>query len=141
MDRDGYIESIEDMFAETLNHFVSGVSECSIYSGNINLIDDAALDRFMLLSNRVITSIHLADKYIGTEIMPDEIEQELLLSWVVLGAATEYALAIFLAIYPEQTLTHIPEIQGIRHRKIEDLSFDDLIKFYQGVANFNRKFL
>lgn len=29
----------------------------------------------------------------------------------------------------------LTEIQGIRHRKIEDLSFDDLIKFYQGVAD------
>lgn len=135
MARDSYVESIEDMFSETLNHFVSGVSECSVYAGNVELVDDAALDRFALLSNKVISSILLADMYIGTEKFSDEIEQELLLSWVVLGAATEYALAIFLAIYPEQSLKHIPEVQGIRHRKIEDLSFDDLIKFYQGVAD------
>lgn len=40
-----------------------------------------------------------------------------------------------MAIYPEQSLKHIPEVQAIRHRKIEDLSFDDLIKFYQDVAD------
>ena len=139
MDKDDFIESVEDMFAATLNRFVVEIAACSTFSGNIQLVDGVALDRFSLLAERVICSILVADRYIETEQVPIEIEQELLLSWVVLGAATEYALAIFLAIYPEQSLKQIPEIKGIRHKKIEDLSFDDLIKFYQNVSDFSQE--
>ena len=134
MDRDDYIENMEDMFSDTLMSFVSGVTECSVYCGNVQLVDEAALDRFILLSNKVLSSICLAEKYIKVEKISEEIEQELLLSWLTLGAVTEYALAIFLAVYPKQTIKHIPKVQKITHRKIEDLTFCELIKFYQKVA-------
>lgn len=130
-----YVESEEEFFERTLYCFVETVGECSTFVSDDQIVSDKALDRFVLLANDLAPSLGIAKKYIAEE--KTSKDAELLLLWLRLGAVTEYALAIFLAIYPKQFKRDVTKVEGIKRPAIEKISFDELIKYYKSIAEWS----
>ncbi|MBQ3111492.1 MAG: hypothetical protein IJC70_01300, partial [Firmicutes bacterium] len=127
---------VVDYFESELYSFADNVTRGIVFLHDDiadQAIDENTMDLFCALGSEIVTSYSVAQR---KELLPlQEIDLcELLFMWIKLGMVVEYALAAYLFVYREFTTDRIRCIPDIRSRKIEKLTFNELILFYQQVV-------